>query len=323
MIKRTGMRAPSVDEVASGEISWVHGDAPPSQALGRVLEELRRSRLTDQSTHRMTELLVRFTIFLDKGLRLVSVEQISAEQAGQFIRAVISTPSGPQRPAVATMHLRRSALRLYFQTLRQLGLYEGDPTMDIALPPRSCLAVRPLTDDEIVVCRSFSLQTLTATRQPAAWALAEATARTSEIPHIVVSDLDFANRRVWIHGSSKAEARWGSLSDWGATQLRRRIDGLKSVPSEDPAVAYEGRGSEESAQASSCIAIAEPLMRAGIGQEPDVRPGSVVAWAGQRIFEETASIEEVARRLGIRSLDRAARFIGWGWAAETADGDRT
>src|SRR5262249_12006921 len=83
-------------------------------------------------------------------------------------------------------------------------------------------------------------QTLTATRQPAAWALAEGTARTSEIPHILVSDLDFANRRVWIHGSSKAEARWGSLTDWGATQLARRIESLKNVAVEYPAVAYEG-----------------------------------------------------------------------------------
>jgi site-specific recombinase XerC len=291
----------------------------PSKGLGRVLEELRRSKLTDQSTHRMTELLVRFTIFLDKGLRLGSVEQISAEHVGQFIRASISTPTGPRRPATATMHLRRSALRLYFQTLRQLGLFEGDPTIDLVLPPRSCLGVRPLTDDEIVVCRSYSLQTLTATRQPAAWALAEATARTSEIHHILVSDLDFTNSRVWIHGSSKAESRWGTLSEWGAIQLARRVGSLKNVLTDDPAVAYEGRGSEESGQVSSCIAIAETLTRAGIGKEPDVRPGSVVAWAGRKVFEETGSIEEVARRLGIRSLDRAARFIGWGWKPEPAE----
>jgi integrase/recombinase XerC len=294
----------------------------PSESLGRVLEELRRSRLTDQSTHRMTELLVRFTIFVDKGLRLASVEDITAEHASRFVLAGISKPVGPQRPSAATMHLRRSALRLYFRTLRQIGVAVGDPTQDLVLPPRSCLAVRPLADDEIVVCRSFSLQTLTATRQPAAWALAEATARTSEIPHIVASDIDFANRRVWIHGSSKAESRWGCLSEWGATQLARRVGCLKNVAIEDPAVAYEGRGSEESAQASSCIAIAETLMRAGIGREPDVRPGSVVSWAGRRVFEETGSIEEVARRLGIRSLDRAARFIGWGWAPQPADGDR-
>jgi integrase/recombinase XerC len=207
-------------------------------------------------------------------------------------------------------------------TQRQLGVYDGDPTIDLVLPPRSFLAVRPLTDDEIVVCRSYSVQMLTATRQPPAWALAEATARTSEIHHILVSDLDFTNNRVWLHGSSKAEPRWGSLSDWGAAQLARRIGRLKNASVEDPAVAYEGRGSEESAQTSSCIAFAETLMRAGIGREPDVRPGSVVAWAGRRIFEETGFIEEVARRLGIRSLDRAARFIGWGWAPQPADGER-
>jgi integrase/recombinase XerC len=207
-------------------------------------------------------------------------------------------------------------------TQRQLGVYDGDPTIDLVLPPRSFLAVRPLTDDEIVVCRSFSLQTLTATCQPAAWALAEATARTSEIHHILVSDLDFINSRVWIHGSSKAEPRWGSLSDWGAAQLARRVGSLDNVLTDDPAVAYEGRGSEESGQLSSCIAIAETLIRAGIGREPDVRPGSVVAWAGRKVFEGSGSIEEGARRLGMRSLDRAARFIGWGWAGEPSDGER-
>src|SRR5437588_982327 len=246
--------------------------ATPSEALGRVLVELRRSKLTDQSTHRMTELLVRFTIFVDKGLHLGSVEDITAEHASRFVFAGISKPVGPQRPSVATMHLRRSALRLYFRTLRQIGMAVGDPTQDLVLPTRSCLAVRPLTDDEIVVCRSFSLQTLTATRQPAAWALAEATARTSEIPHIRVSDLDFTNRRVWIHGSSKAEARWGSLSDWGGTQLTRRVGSLKNVPMEDPAIAYEGRGSEGSAQASSGVALADTLLRCGSGSDLVVSP---------------------------------------------------
>src|ERR1700737_4821410 len=125
MNERTGTGRSSAAPAPSG---WSTMTATPSGSLGRVLEELRRSKLTDQSTHRMTELLVRFTIFLDKGLRLSSVEQISAEQASKFVRAGISTPAGPQRPSVATMHLRRSALRLYFRELRQLGLYDGDPT---------------------------------------------------------------------------------------------------------------------------------------------------------------------------------------------------
>src|SRR2546421_6043163 len=241
MIKPTGTRdlssavRPQGDEGVAGAAG-----TSPSRALGSVLQELRQTKLTDQSTQRMTELLVRFTIFAEKGLRLRQVSQVSPEHTRAFVFAAIATPAGTQHPGVATMHLRRSALRLYFRTLRQLGLFEGDPTLDLELPPRSSLAMRPLTDDEVALCRSFSLQTLTATRQPAAWALAEATARTSEIPNIRVSDLDLSSRRVWIHGSSKAEARWGLLSAWGATQLARRVGSLKNEPMEDPTVAYEG-----------------------------------------------------------------------------------
>src|SRR5438132_291028 len=138
MHERTGPRLSSAASCPSSDFTVV---STPSEALGHILEELRRSKLTDQSTHRMTELLVRFTIFLDKGLGLGSVEQISADHVSQFIRASISTPAGRQPPSVATMHLRRSALRLYFRTLRQLGVAVGDPTIDITLPPRSCLAV--------------------------------------------------------------------------------------------------------------------------------------------------------------------------------------
>ena len=320
-MKRIAPRQSGGTHDSAGTLISSPGDILPAEALGGVLRELQDGRLTDQSSQKMAELLVRFTIFAEKGLRLGRVAQVSSDHTRTFVHAAISTPAGTQHPSIATMHLRRSALRLYFRTLRQLGLFDGDPTLDLELPPRSSLAMRPLTDDEVVLCRSFSLQTLTATRQPAAWALAEATARTSEIPHVRVSDLDFSNRRVWIHGSSKAEARWGYLSEWGTTQLARRVGSLKNVLEDDPAVAYEGRGSEQSGQASSCIAIAETLMRAGLGREPDVRPGSVVGWAGRRLFDETGRIEDVALRLGVRSLDRAARLIGWDWAVGSSDRD--
>ena len=111
MIKRTRTRAVSSVFADPEEPRAGQAGASPSQALGRVLQELRGAKLTDQSTHRMTELLVRFTIFLEKGLRLGSVEDITAERASRFVFAGISKPFGPQRPSVATMHLRRSALR--------------------------------------------------------------------------------------------------------------------------------------------------------------------------------------------------------------------
>jgi len=201
-----------------------------------------------------------------------------------------------------------------------MKLFVGDPTVDLALPPRSCLAVRPLTDDEVALCRCFSLRTLSETRQPAAWALAEATARTSELPNIRVSDLDLATGRAWLAGSTKTSARWASLTAWGQTQLERRVRSLKECSGEDALLVYQGVGSEESKQASSCIAISETLVRAGLAGEPDVRPASVAGWAGRRIFEESARIDEVAVRLGVRSLDRAARLIGWEWDNDSEAG---
>ena len=61
------------------------------------------------------------------------------------------------------------------------------------------------------------------------------------------------------------------------------------------------------------MAIADVLARAGLAAEPDVRPLSVVAWAGRQILDETGRIDDVARRLGMRSLDRAAQLIGFDW----------
>jgi hypothetical protein len=66
------------------------------------------------------------------------------------------------------MHVRRSSLRLLFRIARsELGL-EGDPTLDLKLPPRSSAAARPLTDDEVALGRSYSLHNLDVTRLPAA-----------------------------------------------------------------------------------------------------------------------------------------------------------
>jgi integrase/recombinase XerC len=64
---------------------------------------------------------------------------------------------------------------------------------------------------------------------------------------------------------------------------------------------------------SACVAIEDVLTRAGLARERDVRPASVAAWAGRKILEESGQIDEVARRLGMRSLDRAARFVGFDW----------
>jgi len=287
----------------------------PCLVLGLVLKQLKRVGLSYQCVEKMAELMARFTIYVDKGHGLRSVAEIAEEHAEGFVFAPSAFGSERRRPSVATMHLRRSALRLYFRTARQLGLCTGDPTLDLALPARSSLHMRPLTDDEVALCRSFSVSSLTETRRPAAWALAEATARTSEIPLIRVRDVDVERGRVWLWGSTKAEPRWGGLNEWGRKHLARRVERVQSK-GPDVLLVYDGACDDKVAQISSCIAIGDILRMAGLGKEPDVRPHSVVAWAGRRVLSESGRIEAVAKTLGARSLDRAASLIGWDWREE-------
>lgn len=280
--------------------------------VGLVAAELERgSLLSEQSLPRLLDLVHRFVGFAVRGFGTSTLGDVDAGTSHGFVTA--RTSSGD--PAVATMHLRRSTLRLLFRIARELDLVEGDPTIDLDLPPRSGLKARPLTDDEDALCRSFSLHTLTSTRPSAAWALAEATATTSEMPQVRVRDLDLDNGRVWIAGGKATDPRCGHVDEWGQLQLERR---LRALPDRDPdrPVVYEGTGSPESRQASSCIAISDTIVRAGLGGEPDVKPSSVIAWVGARLLAEGAGIDEVTRRLGRRSLDRTARFIGWDWTTD-------
>ena len=266
--------------------------------------------LSSQSALRFEDLVGRFVEFCVAGHGLGSLGEVTPSIAGGFVAA--GTRAG--RPSVATQHVRRSSLRLLFRYARQLGLVELDPTIDLRLPPRSNVRCRPLTGDEVGVCRSFALWSLTNTRRPAAWALAEATARTAELPHISVADVELEQGRVWIHGSSRTEPRWGAFSEWGVVQVARRVADLRERGADESTLlVYEGAGSVGSGQASSCLAISDTLIAAGFAGERDVRPLSVAAWAGRCVFAASGRIEVAALVLGVRSLDRAARLIGWDW----------
>lgn len=280
-----------------------------------VVEALSASgALSEQSLVRILDLVGRFCGFCERAFGVDSLTEVSAPQAAAFVEA----PTAIGEPSVATMYLRRSALRLLFRTARELDLAESDPTLDLLLPPRSSQPTRPLTDDEVAVCRVASLHTLTSSRLSAAWALSEASARSAEIGHVRTADVDINGQRVWLHGSSRTEARWVPLSEWGTTQLERRLRAIGDDP--ERLVVYEGeQGSDYHRQAASCMAITKTLRRAGVACESDVGPLSVIGWAGRQVLAETGRIDEVAVRLGVRSLDRAAALIGWDWTTDGID----
>jgi integrase/recombinase XerC len=201
-----------------------------------------------------------------------------------------------------------------FELARQLHLIarHRDPTLDIVLPPRtSATRTRPLDDDEESLGRVWSRHTLAETRAPALWALGQATATTSEMPHIRVRDLRLDDGQVWLHGSRKRDARLGRLTSWGTDRLRRRVEQLDGKP--DALLVFGGDPFSPSGQAAVGRGLYMVLVRAGLADDPGLRPASLSAWAGRKVFEETGQIEAAARVMGLRSLDQAARLVGWGW----------
>jgi len=272
--------------------------------LGR--EQLDAVTLAGQTRRALVKVWVRFVTF---GMRS-GVRSIAELDAGLVERFVHASADG-SAPSVAAMHWRRSSLRMLFRLWRSLGLVDRDPTLDLVLPPRSLLATRALTDDEVELCRWVSLDPPAETVLCAVWALAEAGATSGEIPHVLVGDVRVMDERVWLSGSTKTEARDVPLTQWASQQLARRHAALDHELR--ARVAYPGRGTVESAQAWVSGAISDILRRAGLADDAQVRPRSITAWLGRSVFDETGSIDVVAQRLGLRSLDRAAALIGWEW----------
>jgi integrase len=259
---------------------------------------------------RVARLLERFVLFAQAGFDVEDPSYVTPQMAEAYVGAPLA---GGEVASMPLRHLRRSALRLLFRALRDAGAPVGDPTIDLVLPPRSQLSSRPLDDDEVALCRGHALWSLGTERRAAAWGLAEATCRAVEIGQIRVRDIDLNGRRVWIHGGRTTAPRWGELSDWAASHLERRIAELPTDP--ELSVVYSGAGGYTTGQVSAGTAVIDVFTRAGLASEPDVRPASVAAWAGRRIYNETGRIDEVARRLGMASLDRTARFIALDWRA--------
>jgi integrase len=259
---------------------------------------------------RVRRLLDRFAHFAHNGFQVDNPSHVTPAMTKAYVDA---PGAAGEEASLPLRHLRRSSLRLLFRVLRDAGAQVGDPTIDLILAPRSQLSSRPLEDDEVALCRGHALWALGHARRAAAWGLAEATCRSVEIAQSRIRDVDLDARRVWIHGGRTTVPRWGELSEWAVTHLERRIAELPADP--DLSVVYSGAGGYATGQVSACTAVIDVLTRAGLASEPDVRPASVAAWAGRRIYDETGRIDEVARRLGMASLDRTAKFIALDWRA--------
>lgn len=275
---------------------------------------------TEQTRLRSSETIERFTRRAARqGARVVA--DLTAAMCLSFVMAPTEAARPPE---ITTQHARRTALRMFFRTLRELGLADGDPTLDLTLPARTSTAARPLTDEEVALCRFASRlgQAGSGSLQRAVcWALAETTAVTSEITEVRIADLDDSVRPRWVRlpGTRRVRERLGELSEWGTHVVARQVEMLtaRRAPT-STLLTYRGQGvpGQHVAQAAVCNALGEILRRGGFSDEPDVRPASVRNWAGRSLFDGGMPIEHVAVRMGARSLDAVAEDIGLVWGPE-------
>jgi len=296
---------------------------PPELALDEALDRAlahwqSAGQHTDQTLARMSETVRRFQHRL-VATGVGTIGAVTLADAAGFVQA--RTRDG-REPELATQHGRRTAVRTLYRTLRALGLDDHDPTLDLVLPPRGSTPCRPLSDDEVVLCR-VSAQVGVAARRSTryvVWALGEAGAVGSEISTLRVEDLDDASEpaSVRLPGTCRQEPRTGVLTPWARLMLASRVRELQQAGGgAGTLLAYGGQAppGSDKAQSAACTALRQVLNRAGLAAEPDVRPSSLRNWVGRSLYEAGAPLQQVALALGYRSLDAAAEDIALTWRA--------
>ena len=241
----------------------------------------------------------------------------------------VHTPRADGDPVALNTRLsRRSAVRALFLTAMRLGLTDENPADAVMETKRSARYVHQLTDAQVHHLQLCAPHRLSETKTPVALALMLLGAGTREAGHVEVRDIDLVERRVWLHhGGERYRDRWVPIDvDWCRLAIWNRLTALDaSSAAEDEfastALVYEARRAETTPllrQAAVSRTIIELMKRARIYEAGVTRPESIREWVAARVFDETGSVEAVAERLGMFSLDGAAHIVGYDWVNQWA-----
>ena len=137
----------------------------------------------------------------------------------------------------------------------------------------------------------------------------------TELPQVLVSDVDLDKRVVLLKGAPRTVQRVVPLTFWGAGQLERLLGTAALAPGVPIVYGGEGATGRRSTLAGTVRRI---YSQAGLDRETDVTTESVRAWLGRAMREQGEPIEQVARRLGMRSVDRTFLLIGVDWQCPEA-----
>ncbi|WP_193637905.1 site-specific integrase [Nocardioides malaquae] len=227
-------------------------------------------------------------------------------------------------PARNVMWQRRSAMRSFLETCRVLGLVEHNAAHSVELPGRSTRYVRPYSDVEMGQLQRVSRSELGDLRTPAVLALVMCGASTKELINVTVADVDVANGRVWLCGGGyRQRDRWVTfLTDWTTEAITQRVTELRTTYGADAdavSLVYKPHPSQPTPtrQATAGNTVLLRLQKKARLHVPGVtRTESIREWTAATIYAETGSLIEVARRLGMASLDAAAHIVEYDWTSD-------
>lgn len=242
------------------------------------------------------------------------------------------------QPTVNQMELRRSVLRAFFHTLLRLGVTDDNPTVGVNIPQRPERVVATLSDEDVAALKRAADYDVLAGRHPGehragssktapAVALALLGAQGGEPGAVTCKDIDLLNQAVWLsEGGNRYRDRWVPIDDeWCFGVLAARIAYLAhQFPDDwrDRRVCYEPaeketrRGEMDRRRAAVSMMLTKAMDRASIRQPGRNRVGSIADTVAARVFAATGSLEQVAVRLGLSSLDTVALIVRHDWAAK-------
>ncbi|RDG37983.1 hypothetical protein [Streptomyces corynorhini] len=221
-------------------------------------------------------------------------------------------------PADSTRRVRKSGVDALFAEARRLGMTTAAPTLDLPAIARS--APRPagrLTDQDIDTLRFHSERGMPSTRNASVLALLLAGLHTGEIGYTGTTDLTPDRTRVWACGTVYVTARYCPLEDpWSRRVLELRAGHLQRhrSPNGLEILAITKDIPAHRRQSSICTAFGETVRDSGIAPEGrSAAPRDVTDWVAAKILAESGQIADVALRLGLSSLDGAARRADFIW----------
>lgn len=227
-------------------------------------------------------------------------------------------------PAYGTQVGRKTTLRNVFTSCFRLGLTDTNPGREVPTLGRSTRLFRPLTDDEVERCKVAAMQRTRDARLPALLAVALGGATLAEAPFVEVGDVAVADRLLYLPGMGRRTMpRWVPLDDWQMGVIAHRIDRLETKHRDDPdwrqrPLVYNGQPYADH-QMKVAQVITGNMRRildvAGLPKDQGYAARCVLQYAAQKVYRETGSVDAVAVRCGLKSLESAAKLIDCDWRA--------